>query len=199
MRMSGWSESDTSKPSEDHERATQEVEPSRRGRQSSLVAKPGPPLTQDAPPPGFKLADNSLCFVSCVQRKFLFLAAKSILVKSTFTFCCLVGKSCPTLSDPMDCSLPGSFLCLWDCSINLYQLLKKKRKEHSLNYLAVQWLGLGAFTAGTPHSSPSRGTKILQATAKKKKIIHLFLSPGVSYNRPTLPFQLATREWPSHW
>ena len=25
------------------------------------------------------------------------------------------------------------------------------------------------------------------------------MSPGVSYNRPTLPFQLATREWPSHW
>ena len=23
-------------------------------------------------------------------------------------FCCLVAKSCPAVSDPMDCSLPGS-------------------------------------------------------------------------------------------
>ena len=27
--------------------------------------------------------------------------------------CCLVAKSCPSLSDPMDCSPPG-FFCPWD-------------------------------------------------------------------------------------
>ena len=68
-------------------------------------------MTQDPPPPGFKLDDKSLCFVSCIQRTFLFLAAKSILVESTFTFCCFVSKSCLTLSDPMDCGLPGSSVC----------------------------------------------------------------------------------------
>ena len=26
----------------------------------------------------------------------------------------LVTQSCPTLCYPMDCSLPGSFLCLWN-------------------------------------------------------------------------------------
>ena len=31
------------------------------------------------------------------------------------------------------------------------------------NFLAVQWLGLGAFTARGPGSIPGRGTKILQA------------------------------------
>ena len=25
--------------------------------------------------------------------------------------CCLVAKSCPTLCDPVDCSLPGSSVC----------------------------------------------------------------------------------------
>ena len=42
--------------------------------------------------------------------------------------------------------------------------------------MAVQWLGLGAFTAVGPGSIPGLGTKILQATwhsqkFKKKKII----------------------------
>ena len=34
----------------------------------------------------------------------------------------------------------------------------------------VQWVGLGGFTAMAPGSIPGRGTKILQGTAKGKKI-----------------------------
>ena len=37
------------------------------------------------------------------------------------------------------------------------------------NSLAVQWLGLGAFTAEGPGSIPGQGTKILQATWHSKK------------------------------
>ena len=35
--------------------------------------------------------------------------------------------------------------------------------KHKGNSLAVQWLGLGAFTAGGPGSIPGQGTKISQA------------------------------------
>ena len=37
------------------------------------------------------------------------------------------------------------------------------------NSLAVQWLGLGASTAGGPSSIPGQGTKILQAAQCGKK------------------------------
>ena len=45
-------------------------------------------------------------------------------------------------------------------------------KEIYGNSLAVQWLGLGAFTAMSPGSIPGQGTKIPQASQhsqKKKK------------------------------
>ena len=37
------------------------------------------------------------------------------------------------------------------------------QKSHKGNSLVVQWLGLGALTAGTRGSIPGRGTKIPQA------------------------------------
>ena len=37
------------------------------------------------------------------------------------------------------------------------------------NSLAVQWLGLRAFTAEGPSSIPGRGTKILQVARRSKK------------------------------
>ena len=51
--------------------------------------------------------------------------------------------------------------------------LKKKIRGNSL---AVQWLGLGAFTAEGPGSIPGWGTKIPQAVwcRQKKKKIGLF-------------------------
>ena len=38
---------------------------------------------------------------------FLNLQVNSICYKSIKPLCCSVAKSCPTLCDPMDCSMPG--------------------------------------------------------------------------------------------
>ena len=48
---------------------------------------------------------------------------------------------------------------------------KKKNKKKKGNFLAVQWLGLHATTAGGPGSIPGWGTKLhkLSGAAKKKK------------------------------
>ena len=43
-------------------------------------------------------------------------------------------------------------------------------KPHGVgNSLAVQWLGLGAFTAESPVSIPGQGTEIPQATQRSQK------------------------------
>ena len=46
---------------------------------------------------------------------------------------------------------------------------KKIKKMYIGNSLAVQWLGLGTFTAEGLGSVPGRGTKILHVAKKKKK------------------------------
>ena len=61
---------------------------------------------------------------------------------------------------------------------------KRVKNKKLGNTLAVQWLGLRAFTAEGPHSIPGRGTKIPQAVwhgqqkkmKRKKEIVCLLLS-----------------------
>ena len=57
------------------------------------------------------------------------------------------------------------------------QTVNKHMKNAQGNSLAVQWLGLGAFTAGDPGLIPGWGTKILQAMRlgqkKKKKMLSI--------------------------
>ena len=53
--------------------------------------------------------------------------------------------------------------------------MKKKRQylemnKHVENFLVVQWLGLGTFTALGPDSIPSWGTKTPQAEKHGQKI-----------------------------
>ena len=48
----------------------------------------------------------------------------------------------------------------------IQQKIRKKQKENSL---AVQWLGLRAFTAEGADSIPGRGTKIPQATWRSQQ------------------------------
>ena len=53
------------------------------------------------------------------------------------------------------------------------------------NSLAVQWLGLGAFTAGSPGLIPGQETKIPQsALAQTKKLKQDFLGCPVIKNLP---------------
>ena len=61
-----------------------------------------------------------------------------------------VAQSCPTLSDPMDCSLPGSSVhgifqarvlewgAIAFCAKEYYAALKKQISQYSLSYVATQ-------------------------------------------------------------
>ena len=56
--------------------------------------------------------------------------------------CCLVARSCPTLSHTMDCSLPGSFS--WDfpgknAGVDCYFLLQGTFLTHRLNPHLLTW------------------------------------------------------------
>ena len=81
-----------------------------------------------------------------------------------------VAQSCPTLSDPMDCSLPGSSVhgilqagvLEWGAiaSLTLIRTAKGKKKcERLENSLGAQWLRLLASTAGGLGSIPGQGTR----------------------------------------
>ena len=64
--------------------------------------------------------------------------------------------------------------------------------------MAIQWLGLNAFTAEGPGSTPGQGTKILQAawhSQKKKKKIKRNSDAWVQ------PSEIQTWSWvgPGHW
>ena len=95
-----------------------------------------------------------------------------------------VAQSCPTLRDPMDCSLPGSSAhgifqaraLEWGAiafsrqsAILQYKIksLKKSsscnaalKRQNAENSLTVQWLGLSTVTARAPDSITGRETKI---------------------------------------
>ena len=100
-----------------------------------------------------------------------------------------VAQSCLTLCDPMDCSPwnspgqntgVGSFFFLQGIFPNRDQTwvsciagrfftvwatrLDTSREMKNGDSLAVQWLGLNAYTAGGVDSISSRGTKILHGT-----------------------------------
>ena len=91
-------------------------------------------------------------------------------------FACSVAKSCLTICDPMDCSLPGSSvhgifqarILEWVTfpSPMFSDALTRKQSEHSFSrdFLAVQWLRLHAPNAGGTSSIPGQRTKIPQAT-----------------------------------
>ena len=81
-----------------------------------------------------------------------------------------VAQSCPTLSDPMDYSPPGSSVhgilqaraLEWGAiaSLTLIRTAKGKKKCELLeNSLGVQWLRLLASTAGDLGSIPGQGTR----------------------------------------
>ena len=52
-------------------------------------------------------AYKTLCTLESLSLRFHF-AMKNIIKCLKVIFCCLVAKLCPTLCDPMDCSLSGS-------------------------------------------------------------------------------------------
>ena len=55
------------------------------------------------------------------------------------------------------------------CSVTNYHKFSGFKHTHFGNSLAVQWLGLHAFTAEGAGSIPGQGTKILQAEWRSKK------------------------------
>ena len=69
-----------------------------------------------------------------------------------------------------------TYVYKWACHISVLKLGSKyycqKKKKRIGNSLAVQWLGLGAYTARGLGSIPGQGTNILQAVKygqKKRK------------------------------
>ena len=76
-----------------------------------------------------------------------------------------VAQSCPTLCDPMDCSLPGSSVHgIFQARILKWAAISFSRSKLEVigNFLAVQWLGLHAFIAEGLGSIHGQGTKIAQ-------------------------------------
>ena len=71
-----------------------------------LTCTPTPPSSQPALPTG------GLCHTEVVTHPFHFLPRSDLtihlLTQHINFYCCSVGKSCPALYNPMDCSLPGS-------------------------------------------------------------------------------------------
>ena len=71
-----------------------------------------------------------------------------------------VAQSCPTLSDPMDCSLPGSSVHGFSRQEYWSGLPLPLIVSNALgNFLVGQWLGFHTFTA----KGPGWGTRIPQA------------------------------------
>ena len=87
-----------------------------------------------------------------------------------------VAQSCPTLSDPMDCSLPGSSVhgifqarvLEWGA---IAFTIKKENIRHG-NSLGVQWLRIRTFPTEDMGLSPDWGAKIPQAERHGKKQTH---------------------------
>ena len=65
-----------------------------------------------------------------------------------------VAQSCPTLRDPMDCSLPGSSIH------GIFQARVLEWGAIAFSTLAVQWLTFHASNVGSTGSIPEQGTKI---------------------------------------
>ena len=95
-----------------------------------------------------------------------------------------VAQSCPTLSDPMDYSLPGSsvqkqldssqFNGSDDTDKFLERLkfpqLTQEAADHRGTTLVVQWLRLHTPDAGGPGFNPWSGNQIPHATAKSSHV-----------------------------
>ena len=92
-----------------------------------------------------------------------------------------VAQSCPTLSNPMDCSLPGSSVQ----GIFQARVLEWGATAFSEgNPLVVHLLGLCASNAGGTGSIPGQGTKIshaLRHLQKKKERMHIHCKAPILY------------------
>ena len=60
------------------------------------------------------------------------------------SYCYLVSQSCPTLSDPMDCSPPSRLLCAWDSpgkntGVGCHALLQGIFPTRALNTCLLHW------------------------------------------------------------
>ena len=81
-----------------------------------------------------------------------------------------VAQSCPTLLDPMDCSLPGfsihgifqARVLEWGAIAFFEQCLAYNKRSIGTS-LAVKWLRLHMSNAGNVCSIPGQGTKIPRA------------------------------------
>ena len=113
-----------------------------------------------------------------------------------FSVLCLVAQSCPTLCNPMDYSLPGSF-CPWGfskqeyCGVGCHALLQEmfptqgsdpgllhcRRILHQLNYQASPLLSLQSTNVGNLISGSSASCTPSLYTWKFS--VHVLLKPSL--------------------
>ena len=86
-------------------------------RHCRKVVLVGRPVNVSFGPREQKVNLRNILILSCVQRDFGICGESCLEVVNRSDFCCSVTKLCPTLCDPMDCSIPGFSAPLSHCRV----------------------------------------------------------------------------------